>query len=598
MIAVLRSYQHQPIPQWPLGFSINAALSVFGLIFKGPLLFVAAEGIGQLKWTWFSRKRALSDLAAYDDASRGPWDSTKLLYTARWRHLAAFLGALITVVALGVDPFTQAVVGYYACTTSTNKATANVGRLNSFFTQGAGYGLSTTKQIAIDSSFSDPTTIMPPHKCTTESCALTQSYHSIGLCTKCNDVTDQIQENCKPGMGGGCNYTLSAQYPSTLANTTTGYRTAPVAGGSSAGTYANWQVLSLEKYDYVMSSEGYMLPSGAVGLPSHVASTIDLVSASPILGCRCTIFWCVRTYTATIDSGVLEETLQSTSSNWSTWTSDSRVLGTVKVNCLTSQVQARLLSDGYISPTTEWMSWNGTYLNGTELQDYISDSHNLTIPIRCAYQAQLINEGLHGSPSEAFSDPLTGTLEGVGWNKTVSTYPESSSILVGIYNNGSISVDSVSRALDNFTTVATNYLRSLDSPIPKSLRPYVPSNMNVLYLPENPVHGVASNWNLPALGEAFKATTCINLRWPWLALPAALVVTTLAFLVTLIIQTADERSQEAWKSSQEALLWHGLDGPAGDESTYLVTTKEMHQRAKELRAHLGKTRRGWKLVQD
>ena len=606
MIAVLRYYQQQPIPQWPLGFSINTALSVFGLAFKGPLLYVTAQGIGQLKWQWFSTRRPLSDLSTYDDASRGPWGSTKLLLEARWRHFAAFLGALITVVALGVDPFTQAIVSYYGCSTGTDKATSNVSRLNSYFTRGSGYGLSTQTRVAIDTSLSDSTIIMPPHVCTAASCTISEPYHSIGLCSQCDDLTDQLDISCNPERGSGCNYTLSAHYFNSVANTTARLilpADAPSSPETNHLSY-NMQVLAVNKYPDVRGNNpsGYMVPAGTFGTTSHLASTIDVVSAAPILGSRCSIFWCVRTYTSTIESGILKETLQSTASNWSSWESVNSVLGTVNVGCLSPKVRSRLLSDGYVSPNTEWMSWNGTYLNGTESDERISNSNNQSIPIQCAYQAQLTDGLLNSNPKEAFSDPLTGVLNASGIDDKAIAFPNSASTVLTLWNNATVSAGSISGAFDNFTTAVTNYLRGLDSPIPKNLEPYAPSDR--LYsgvpenIPDNPVQGLASEWNQPALGKAFKTTTCIHVRWPWLALPAVLVVSTFAFLFTLIIQTADQHSREVWKSSQDALLWHGLHGPVEDESTYLLTTKEMRERAKEVTVQLRKTTRGWKLSQE
>lgn len=567
---------------------------------EGSLLFVAGAGISQLKWHWYSQRRPLNDLSTYDEASRGPWGSTKLLWTARWRHLAAFLGALITVVALGVDPFTQAVVSYYPCSTAASRATSNISRLNSFFTRGTGYGMPTSVRIAIDASFGDSTAFMTNHTCSTNSCTFSQQYHSIGLCSKCSDVTNQLHISCKPGIGKGCNYTLSTPYPDLVINTTASYLRAPVvrrAGTNGDVSYANWQVLAVKKFADVRDPSGVMVPAGSIGTTSHISSTIDLVSASPMLGCRCSVFYCVRTYTATIESGVLKESLQSKSSNWSSYTPEAAVLGTVKTDCLAPKVQSHLLSNGYISTNTEWMRWNGTYLNGTESQNQISDSTNLTIPADCVYQAQLLDEALEPDPKEFFSDPLTGVLNGSGWGTNIQTDPESSSILLELWNNGTISLDSINEALENFTTVASNFLRTLNSPIPKHLQDYQPSNMNY-QIPDNPVQGVPSDWNQPAVGEAFTTTTCIHVRWAWLALPAALVVAMLIFIVSAIIQTACDGGHEVWKASQNALLWHGLDGPAENDSTTLITTNEMHARAKELTVQLRKTGRGWKLTQD
>jgi hypothetical protein len=93
-------------------------------------------------------------------------------------------------------------------------------------------------------------------------------------------------------------------------------------------------------------------------------------------------------------------------------------------------------------------------------------------------------------------------------------------------------------------------------------------------------------------------TTCIHVRWPWLALPAAIFVSTLVFLIMLIFQITSDHEREVWKSSQNALIWHGLHGTAESESDTLVTKKEMKTRAEEIQVRLKETRVGWKLVQN
>ena len=583
LVALFNNYQDQPLPKWPLGLSINTVLSVFGVIFKAPLLFIAAQGISQLKWQWLRNRRVLSDFSVYDDASRGPWGSTRLLWIARWRHSAAFLGALITVAAIGIDPFTQAVVGYHGCSTTANKATASVSRLDSLFSNTIiGISMSNSERVAVDNSLGDPTTIMPNYTCSTDSCTFSQPYHSIGLCSTCIDVTDQILTTCgEIDTLGGCSYKLSSSpyFPDGLL----GYISASydVDGNDN---YAYWQLFNVHKY-----STANLPVSDLARLYPYTASIIDMVSAWPVLGCRCTLYYCIKTYTATIDSGALHETLQSTVSNWSSYTEETIVSGTVNVDCLTPRVRSRLLSDGYIAPSTEWMAWNSTFLDDLESRQYMSEFGNLSVPANCTYQLQIPQSFSY--PSEAFSDSLVGILNGSGYIGTsISADLGSPSILLQLYNNGTLSVDSIGLALSNFTTVVTNYLRSTPSK-------YLPDLANPQYHP-NPVQSVPSDWNRPALGEAFIITTCIHVRWPWLALPAALLVTTLIFLVTLIAQTTGEDSCEVWKSSQDALLWHGLDGSATDESANLVTASDMHRKAKELTVRLGRTGRGWKLILD
>jgi hypothetical protein len=130
----------------------------------------------------------------------------------------------------------------------------------------------------------------------------------------------------------------------------------------------------------------------------------------------------------------------------------------------------------------------------------------------------------------------------------------------------------------------------------------IPQTLNISYLlngsastpstvPLNPVPAHPEEWNQLVIGRAFVDTTCIHVRWPWLVLPAAIFVSTLVFLTMLIIKTTSDYELEVWKSSQNALIWHGLEGSAKLESDTLIAKKDIDKRAKEIKVRLEKTRR-------
>jgi hypothetical protein len=618
LVAVLRAYQGEALPDWPLGLSFNTALSALGAVFRAPVLFIAAEGLGQLKWQWLLKNRPLSDFSAYDDATRGPWGSTKLLWTARWRDMLAFLGASLTVASLGIDPFTQAIVSYFPCTTASNSAVSRISRINSFSNnESLGNLLPPWAGQAMDASFNNPASIMPNFSCATGSCAFPKPYHSIGLCTSCIDVTNEIQvectDNAKPLTGftpsltssGSCNYTLSRNMTgNTLSipgnngsysyvtdyyteNTTANYTSMQVTYADERqreAQFHDWNVFSIRKYTRGDSR------SWDLGF--------DMVSARPLFGCRCQLYFCVRSYTAFVDHSVLHETLQSTTAEWSFDKDETPTLNTVRVDCLEPHVQRYLIDLGYVSVSMEWMAWNGSYLNGTEAQDHISDSPNRTFPVACVYQ---INPQLEYE--EYFTDRVDGTTlraesEDMGPLK-IST--SSSWQLADLYNNGTLTVDSLSHAFNNFTSAASNYMRTMNNPaIPRAFSSGIPALLStpVPHLLLNPVSASPEEWNQPINGQVFMDTTCIHVRWPWLALPAAIFLGTLVFLTMLIVKTTSDHELEVWKSSQNALIWHGLDGTAKFESDTPITKKDMNSRAKMIKVRLEKTRRSWKLVQD
>lgn len=113
IIAILFSTQEQPRSYWSFRISPNALVAIFSTLSKAALLMPVASCISQLKWVYFMKNpHPLADIQAYDDASRGPWGSLNLLWTTKGKRLMAAWGAFITILALGMEPFVQAIIVY------------------------------------------------------------------------------------------------------------------------------------------------------------------------------------------------------------------------------------------------------------------------------------------------------------------------------------------------------------------------------------------------------------------------------------------------------------------------------------------------------
>jgi hypothetical protein len=111
IIAVLLVYHSRPVPTLPSGLTLNALISLLATISRAAMLVSVASCISQLKWQWFRRPRELIYFNILDEASRGPWGSLELLLKTR-RPSVVGLGALITIFAIGVDPFMQQIIWY------------------------------------------------------------------------------------------------------------------------------------------------------------------------------------------------------------------------------------------------------------------------------------------------------------------------------------------------------------------------------------------------------------------------------------------------------------------------------------------------------
>jgi Protein of unknown function (DUF3176) len=113
VIAILIKFDNKPLGVWKFFLKPNAVISVFSTISKASVLYTMGACISQLKWLHFEKSsQSLSDLQVFDAASRGPLGSLQLLFEIRGRARAASLGALIVVIALAMDPFTQQILAY------------------------------------------------------------------------------------------------------------------------------------------------------------------------------------------------------------------------------------------------------------------------------------------------------------------------------------------------------------------------------------------------------------------------------------------------------------------------------------------------------
>ncbi|KAI0406028.1 hypothetical protein F4802DRAFT_606543 [Xylaria palmicola] len=94
---------------WKVPLSINTVLAILTTASKTALMHSVGSAIGQIKWVDYQAvPQKLGNFEIYDEYSRGPGGAVKALF--RLPRSTLLLGALVTVLSLGVDPFTQQVV--------------------------------------------------------------------------------------------------------------------------------------------------------------------------------------------------------------------------------------------------------------------------------------------------------------------------------------------------------------------------------------------------------------------------------------------------------------------------------------------------------
>lgn len=137
MIATIRSYDGKPLPQWKYGITMNALIAVYTLILKAAAGLILAEGISHLKWIALAQPQALSTFVAHDNASRGPMGALTLLLrnnygTGKSRILlvVSSLGAIVTLLVLLLEPFSQQIIRTYQCAELVHGEFRSVARTN------------------------------------------------------------------------------------------------------------------------------------------------------------------------------------------------------------------------------------------------------------------------------------------------------------------------------------------------------------------------------------------------------------------------------------------------------------------------------------
>jgi hypothetical protein len=87
LIALLIIHDSRPITSWTFFLPLNAVVSILGAISRSSLAFAISDSIGQSKWNWFKiHSGPLATFNRFDEATRGPWGSMKLLWWSRFRY--------------------------------------------------------------------------------------------------------------------------------------------------------------------------------------------------------------------------------------------------------------------------------------------------------------------------------------------------------------------------------------------------------------------------------------------------------------------------------------------------------------------------------
>ncbi|KAK8115760.1 hypothetical protein PG984_012262 [Apiospora sp. TS-2023a] len=577
-------FRAKPLPQWPFRITINSLLAVYSTILKAAISFVLSSGIAQLQWTWFcsASQRPLHDAVRYDDAGRGPWGSMRILWAHRLRQPLTALGALIMILNIGVDPFTQQILRTVDCSVHLENKQAILPRTNLFGDFDKTSNLTSSysnDQSDLRSAVSNgimSSGVMQNTQCTTGNCTFPTGFTTLGICHKCYDTSDRVTVDsiCVPAFPlwrtkwDHCPVNSSAVINSTY------YRD---NGGSYSRTTFAWP--TTETYNQSMPKslspmEVFTMTSGAsayimtaffmVGETLYSQAKVDPFTGQLIDECEkkknwrcsgygaaaCTLKFCVREYSATVEAGLTKETLlsQSTPMELPTpefpWFQDMHnVPAILDSRCVDGSLGGDLEQRGYhFTPQDRWQAFNISRDNETTSPIYpslfkkgclfaIPNQQDLIMGINSVFQD--FGYVLKTLPNN------DGRLQPF----TNSAPPETQEML-HIYNYGRADFEWIDNIMANLSESLTRFIRTHGN--------------------QNP------NYSSPVEGFVWQHTVCARIDWWWAVYPITLSIGTLVFF-SLVLYLED-RETPVWKSSPLAwILCRAKEdtrrGSIGDAST-------------------------------
>ncbi|KAF2403483.1 hypothetical protein EJ06DRAFT_471848 [Trichodelitschia bisporula] len=558
IFGVLLYYAGRKIPNWPLGITINGFISVFSGLAKAALLLPTAEALGQLKWNWFrDGKRPMIDFERIDMASRGPWGAFILLGRMRGMTLPS-IGAAIVLLAPPLDIFFQQMVSYPSAFVPgpTNGTISRVLAYDPL--DGVNFRNGVKKilpprdySFAEQLLFTNGSALEPNFNCPTSNCTW-EPFETLGVCSKCADVSQDVYFRCQNGTGewmsnvsstdpypnvAMCGYFLNL--PKSPPVFLSGYA---VDASGKPGEAMSTQILSFSntssrlplyggsmRFKYVRSPIWDLLVSGT---PGGIAGAYGAVK--PEVN-ECIFYFCAKT----VQSGAY----------WGR---------------LSENVAKEVPLDA--SEPYPWIVVDPV----KNLVRYLAE-FNLELPSH-GDQAALQNNTF-------FVSNLTAV-------KTALLIDEIAPSYVTALNA------SVAPLLkyDN----ALRFGGSLIEANPQT-NPWMPPN-NITAHAERLAATLTSTFRNTREGEgdvemvlgiAWEEKTFISFRWVWFIMPVALLFFSLIFLVATVIRSSrDEPDVGILKTSTIAVLFNGLGKDVQEEVRPNCPISEVKARARELKVTL------------
>ncbi|KAF2420189.1 hypothetical protein EJ08DRAFT_683413 [Tothia fuscella] len=235
---------------------------------------------------------------------------------------------------------------------------------------------------------------------------------------------------------------------------------------------------------------------------------------------ECGIYPCVGSYKANIYRGNFEETLINTEPPFGR----QKCFGMIKPSCLTEAQRRNVAKEGTpLSDADDWVPFCNSASFGISPDCYFELSQPSYYMLAGYFSSTL--GSVSGGDTRIFNASVTAQNMTDVWS-TVS----GSAFLQNLYQSGNINIASYSTQISRMANSMTAFMR------------------------QNGAEGTTRSQR----GRLVKTTTCVNVRWGWIALPATLALFTWIFLAFVIYISSFRSEGFVWKSSSLVVSYHGL----------------------------------------
>lgn len=331
MIVVLSEANNQPEQNWNLPLKLSTLVNTLSTVYRALLTYVAAEIVNQEKWIWLWTTsplyRPLRHIQYFEAGSRGLLGAFKLMPLVAKRSPASLLALIVIVTSLAVGPFAQ-----QSISTDYRATEVGIASLPVTYTLGSGPGdfyfrtlisgdfitwsLTAKVRSALFSALANPSSndSIIPVDCPTGNCEFRRwgwqgglesendvTHASIGMCRRCHDVSSLLSMNSS---------TYRYSLPNGMEITTSDFSTWLNIKSDRNVTWAE-SVIPLEmaaQMRWSFTNTTVLTVGPGAG---QEANDSAIYPSTPV-AVTCSLYPCLRTYSASIQDGrLVEHELQS-----------------------------------------------------------------------------------------------------------------------------------------------------------------------------------------------------------------------------------------------------------------------------------------------